>query len=100
MSTLSYFTSLTRYATPCPFLHRSSTRTLRTLCAATVGPNGVNGLVVRAQEGGCPVMGAEHHAAVGAVRTYASIGVNNKVLVNNNKGGINKDQSSDDKAKR
>jgi 5-aminolevulinate synthase len=55
----SYMTSMARYSTNCPFLHRTSTATLRSL-ASTPNPLApqVSNLASRAV-GSCPVMGPE-----------------------------------------
>lgn len=53
----SYMTSMARYSTNCPFLHRTSTATLRTLAAtpSTLAPN-VSNLASKAVDA-CPIMG-------------------------------------------
>jgi len=53
----SYMTSMARYSTNCPFLHRTSTATLRTLAAtpSSLAPN-VSNLASKAVDA-CPIMG-------------------------------------------
>lgn len=71
----SYMTSMARYSTNCPFLHRTSTATLRSL-ASTPNPLApqFSNLASKAV-GSCPVMGPEVAKKMGgiSVRGMASV---------------------------
>lgn len=64
-------TSLARYSTSCPFLHRTSTATLRSL-ATTPAANGAVSSLTKAAVDGCPVMGPALVQKISA-RSYASV---------------------------
>ncbi|KAJ9112816.1 mitochondrial 5-aminolevulinate synthase [Naganishia adeliensis] len=67
----TYMTSLARYSTSCPFLHRTSTATLRSL-ATTPAANGAVSSLTKAAVDGCPVMGPALVQKISA-RSYASV---------------------------
>lgn len=69
----SYMTSMARYSTNCPFLHRTSTATLRSL-ASTPNPLApqVSNLATKAVDA-CPIMGPEVARKLGGVRGMASV---------------------------
>jgi hypothetical protein len=67
----TYMTSLARYSTSCPFLHRTSTATLRSL-ATTPASHGAISSLTKAAVDGCPVMGPALIQKISA-RSYASV---------------------------
>ncbi|KAJ9127475.1 mitochondrial 5-aminolevulinate synthase [Naganishia onofrii] len=68
----TYMTSLARYSTSCPFLHKTSTATLRALASTPAANGGTVSSLTKAAVDGCPVMGPALIQKISA-RSYASV---------------------------
>lgn len=68
---MNTYTSLSRYSLSCPYLHKTSTATLRTLATSavvsstTASNNGNGNGLVKVAMDGCPVMGPRLLSALG-----------------------------------
>jgi 5-aminolevulinate synthase len=90
------FASITKFKASCPYLSRTKSQTLRTLCTkASPRYPSLSKLTVKAT--GCPVMGpALHHRSGQIVANYASVAGNAEVQKIHEQKGVTADVSSAD----